>query len=61
MKKSVKKLTLHRETLRSMDDRRLMQVAGADSVLTHPFQISTCACETDNCYPPTACFGSCSC
>lgn len=61
MKKSVKKLTLHRETLRSMEDRRLTQVAGADSGLAHPFQLSNCACETDNCYPASACFGTCSC
>jgi hypothetical protein len=62
MKKSVNKLALNRETLRSMEDRRLVRVAGGvPSNLVHQFQPTGCDCETDNCYPETACFGSCSC
>ena len=63
MKKSMKKLTLHRETLRSMEERKLQDAAGGDSVgLGHPFQETGCPCYTaNNCYPPSACFGTCSC
>ncbi len=62
MKKSVKKLVLHRETLRSMGDHKLTLVAGADSGLGHPLQPTGCGCYTyGECYPVTACLGTCSC
>lgn len=63
MKKSIKKLVLHRETLHSMEDSRLMRAAGAISIgMQDPFEPTGCACPTaENCYPVTACYGSCSC
>lgn len=63
MKKSMKKLTLHRETLHSLEERKLQNAAGGISIgKQDPFQETGCPCYTgDNCYPPTACYGSCSC
>jgi hypothetical protein len=62
MKKSVKKLALHRETLRSLQERSLMKVPGG--VPTGPFQREPtgCDCYTNTCPPPdTGCFATCSC
>ncbi len=63
MRKSMKKLTLHRETIHSLEERRLAKAAGGDSRgLQDPFQETGCPCYTgNNCYPPSACFGTCSC
>jgi natural product precursor len=62
MKKSLKKLTLNRETLQSLEARKLHKVAGGDSVgIAHPFQVEATGCDCGDPYPPTACFGTCSC
>jgi hypothetical protein len=62
MKKAVKKLVLNRETLHSMEDRRLMNVGGAVSIgKQDPYEETGCPCQTTTCYPATACYGSCSC
>jgi hypothetical protein len=61
MKKSMKKLTLHRETLHSLEERKLRIAAGGISIgMQDPYQETGCPCNTGT-YPPTACYGSCSC
>jgi hypothetical protein len=56
MRKQAKKLTLHRETLRALDARRLVAVAAMDG---NTFEIqTTCACtDSCNCNPSAACTG----
>jgi hypothetical protein len=63
-KKQPRKLTLSRETLRSLDRQRLGAVGGGtgDTSSIPCFVGTGCECATANaCYPPSACFGTCSC
>jgi hypothetical protein len=64
MKKHVKKLTLHRETLRTLGGD-LRGVAGGGTFDTScRCEVATgCDCPTNSpdCYPATGCFASCSC
>jgi hypothetical protein len=61
MKKSVKKLVLHRETLHSLEERGLVKVPGGGDSRVPQLEPTGCDCYTNNCYPATACLGSCSC
>lgn len=63
MKKRVKKLSLHKETLRDLQGRELLQAAGA-AVTSQRCEATGCDCPTagvDCTLPPSACFGTCSC
>lgn len=63
MKKSVKKLSLSRETIRGLqhEDHRLV-VGGSVATSCECLVATGCDCATQGpaCYPPTACLGSCS-
>ena len=66
MKKRSRKLTLHRETVRNLgggDLRRIVGGTGGDTTEACE-EASHCACPSEGgteCYPPSACFGTCSC
>jgi len=68
MKKNVRKLTLHRETIRTLERSDFRHVMGAAVTIND----TSCACEEathcecaseggTDCYPHSACFGTCSC
>jgi len=62
MKKRVKKLSLHRETLRTLGGN-LRGVAGGGTFDTSCKcdEPTGCDCPTGpGCYPPSACFATCS-
>lgn len=66
MKKHARKLTLHRETVRNLKGRDLNGIAaGSNSDTSCRCFINTgCNCASQggtDCYPPSACFGTCSC
>jgi hypothetical protein len=63
MKKGLKKLTLNRETLRVLGTDFRGVAGGVETLDTScPCDNATgCGCDTDGCYPPTACLGTCSC
>jgi hypothetical protein len=64
MKKRMKKLALHRETLRSLQGSETQEVAGGSGDTScQCFQATGCDCASQggtDCYPPTACLGTCS-
>lgn len=68
MRKRVKKLTLNRETLRSLEARNLRGAAGGTDTTSFNTScacrdITGCECATQggtDCYPATAAFGTCS-
>ncbi len=63
MRKRNQKLTLHRETIRSLAVGELRGVAGGNTTANCE-EASHCACYTNDeypCLPHSACFGSCSC
>lgn len=66
MKKQIKRLHLSRETLRVLQGAEYRAVAGglpAETINTscECERMSDCGGESQDCYPPTACFGTCSC
>lgn len=68
MKKHAKKLSLNRETLRHLQSGEVMKVAGASVNCTSGVcvEYSDCECPSNGtcgpeCYPRTACLGTCSC
>lgn len=62
MKKGLKKLTLNRETLRVLGTDLRGVAGGVVTQTSCACDLATgCDCETGNCYPETACLGSCSC
>jgi hypothetical protein len=65
MKKSVKKLVLHRETIRALSSGTLSHAGGAGPETTQPTNLpyeQATDCECGGEYLPTACvLGSCSC
>jgi hypothetical protein len=63
MKKHVKKLTLNRETLRTLGRDALKAAGGEDTIHTSCAcdNATGCECATNVCLPDTACLGTCSC
>jgi hypothetical protein len=63
VKKSAKKLTLHRETVLRLGTNDLSQIVGGTNTSLACIEYTGCDCDPDTgaCYPHTACFGSCSC
>lgn len=67
MRKHVKKLALNRETLRSLGGRDIRGVAGGSDTFhtsCNCHGITGCECASQggtDCYPASACFGTCSC
>ena len=65
MKKRMKKLSLHRETLRSLQGSEAKDVAGGSHATScECFFATGCDCASQggtDCYAPTLCFGTCSC
>ena len=60
MKKRPKKLSLNRETVRHLESRDIHGVvAGAEETSSLCLAATGCECVVE--YPPSACFGSCSC
>ncbi|HEX9944044.1 MAG TPA: hypothetical protein VGG03_18690 [Thermoanaerobaculia bacterium] len=67
-KRNLKKLSLSRETVRHLGSSDLKRAAGGTTAgseyctSTLCFQETQCECNTfGDCYPPSACFASCSC
>jgi len=63
MKKQVKRLRLHRETLRKLQSAELNRIAGGTATSMECFYATGCDCASQggpDCYPPTACLGTCS-
>ena len=67
MKKNLRRLRLNRETLRSLQEGDVEVVAGVPASIDTSckcFFPTGCECASrggTDCYPPTACFGTCSC
>jgi hypothetical protein len=65
MKKRVKKLGLHRETLRHLQDPSLERIVGGGTTTSQACDQATyCECESQGpacTLPPSACLASCSC
>jgi hypothetical protein len=64
MKKSLKRLSLHRETLRSLQGGEMEQVAGGSDTSLACIEYTGCCAGTQgntDCYPRTFCLGTCSC
>jgi hypothetical protein len=64
VKKSAKKLTLHRETVLRLGASELGRIAGGTpNTSLACIEYTGCDCDPDTnaCYPYTACFGTCSC
>jgi hypothetical protein len=64
MKKHVRKLSLSRETLRTLNGDLRGAVGGGGVTLDTSCACDNatgCDCATDFCLPATACLGSCSC
>lgn len=51
MKKTVKKLTLNRETLHALGDKSLGEIRGGSNsfVYSNCYYGSNCSCQTSNC------------
>jgi hypothetical protein len=63
MKKHLKKLTLHRETLRSLQGGEMEKVAGGSDTSLACVEVTGCCAGTQGqtaCYRPTQCFWGCS-
>jgi hypothetical protein len=63
MKKNARRLRLHRETVLKLQSAELNRVAGAGTSM-ECFHDTGCNCASQggtDCYPRTACFGTCSC
>jgi len=64
MKKRPKKLALHRETIRGLEGSEAQRVAGASANCTSVVCVEvTGCCDSQGgpeCYPYTACLGTCS-
>jgi hypothetical protein len=63
MKKNPKKLTLNRETLRTLSGDALKAAGGVNTIHTSCAcdNATGCECDTNFCLPETACLGTCSC
>jgi hypothetical protein len=67
MKKNVRRLRLSRETLRILQGDDVKVVAGGTNSFPTScecFIATGCECASQggtDCYPPSACFGTCSC
>ena len=66
MKKYAKKLSLNRETLRHLQSGEVIRAVGGSANCTSVVCVEATACECasqggSECYPYTACFGTCSC
>jgi len=65
MKKHLKKLSLHRETLRTLGGSLRGVAGGATTDTSCKCEVATgCDCpsvQETGCYPHSACFGTCSC
>ena len=66
MKKNARKLRLHRETVLRLGTSDLGRIAGGTNTAHTSLaciEYTGCDCDTNQTctYPPTACFGTCSC